>query len=64
MKMKQIDRPPPFLVVAPTHAFDNFTDAVVGFDSRIPLIIESTQDVVVPKCGNESGAGFVDNPHR
>ena len=29
--------------------FDGVTDAAVGFDSCIPQIIESAQDVVVPK---------------
>jgi hypothetical protein len=29
---KEIGRPPPVLVAAINHAFDGFTEAVVGFD--------------------------------
>jgi hypothetical protein len=48
--MKEVEGPAPVMVAALDHGFDGFTDAAVGFDSRIPQIIESTQDVVVPKC--------------
>jgi hypothetical protein len=47
--MKEIERPSPVLMAALHLAFDGFTDSAVGFDSCIPRIIESTQDVVVPK---------------
>jgi hypothetical protein len=47
--MKEVGRPAPVLVAALNHGFDGVTDAGVGFDSRIPQIIESAQDVVVPK---------------
>ena len=44
------------------HDFDGFTDAAVGFDSRIPQIIESAQDVVVPKRRErEAEPAFVDD---
>ena len=47
--MKEVERPPPVLVASLNHDFDGFTDAPVGFDSCISQIIESAQDVVVPK---------------
>src|SRR5438477_6668518 len=47
--MKEVERPAPVLVAALNHDFNGVTDAAVGFDSRIPQIIESTQDVIVPK---------------
>ena len=47
--MKEVEWPAPVLVAALNHGFDGITDAAVGFDSFIPQIIESAQDVVVPK---------------
>ena len=47
--MKEVERPAPVLVAALDHGFDGVTDAAVGFDSCIPQIIESAQDVVVPR---------------
>jgi hypothetical protein len=54
--MKEVERPAPVLVAALNHGFDGVTDAAVGFDSCIPQIIESAQDVVVPTSGRRSGA--------
>ena len=51
--MKSIERPAAVLVAALYHDFDGFTDAAVGFDSCISQIIESAQDIVVPKRGKE-----------
>src|SRR5437773_5244745 len=48
-RMKDVERPAPVLVAALNHDFDAFTDAAVGFDSCISHIIESAQDIVVPK---------------
>ena len=39
--VKEIQRPAPVLVAARHHDFDGFSDAAVGFDSRIEQIIES-----------------------
>jgi hypothetical protein len=47
--MKEVPRPAPVLVTAFEHHFDGFPDATVGRDSGIPQIVESAQDVVVPK---------------
>ena len=47
--MKEVQRPAPVLVAALDYDFDGFVDAAVGFDSCISQIIESAQDVVVPK---------------
>src|SRR5512141_1553922 len=44
--MKQVERPAAVLVAALYHDFDGLMDAAVGFDSCIPQIIESAQDVV------------------
>src|ERR1700691_4800728 len=60
--MKEVERPAPVLVSALNHGFDGVTDAIVGFDSRIPQIIESAQDVVVPKRRErEAEPAFVDD---
>ena len=60
--MKEVERPAPVLVAALNHGFDGFTDAAVGFDSCIPQIIESAQDVVVPKRRErEAEPAFVDD---
>ena len=60
--MNEIERPAPVLVAAARHDFDGLTHAVVGFDSCIPQIIESTQDVVVPKRRKrEAKPAFVDD---
>ena len=53
--MKEVERPAPVLVAALDHDFDGFTDAAVGFDSCISQVIESAQDVVMPK-GREGEA--------
>src|SRR6266480_3281176 len=47
--MKEVERPAPVLVAALNHGFDGVTDGAVGFDSCIPQIVESAQDIVVPK---------------
>jgi len=60
--MKEVERPAPVLVAALNHGFDSVTDAAVGFDSCIPQIIESAQDVVVPKRRErEAEPAFVDD---
>ena len=60
--MKEVERPAPVLVAALDHDFDGVTDAAVGFDSCIPQIIESAQDVVVPKRRErEAEPAFVDD---
>src|ERR1700723_331708 len=47
--MKEVERPAPVLVAAFHHDFDGVADVAAGFDSCIPQIIESAQDVIVPK---------------
>src|SRR5580698_5424601 len=60
--MKEVERPAPVLVAEFQHDFDGFTQAAVGFDSCIPQIVESTQDVVVPKRRErETEPAFVDD---
>jgi hypothetical protein len=60
--MNEVQRPAPILVTALHHDFDGITDAAVGFDSRISQIIESAQDVVVPKRRErEAQPAFVDH---
>src|SRR6266700_1987018 len=60
--MKEVERPAPVLVAALNHGFDGFPDAAVGFDSRIAQIIESPQNVVVPKRRKgEAQPAFVDD---
>src|SRR5260221_2328570 len=60
--MKEVERPAPVLVTALDYDFDGLTDAAVGFDSCIPQIIESAQDVVVPeRREREAQPAFVDN---
>jgi hypothetical protein len=60
--MKEVQRPAPVLVAALNHGFDGVTDAAVGFDSCISQIIESAQDVVVPKRRErEAQPAFVDD---
>ena len=51
--MKQVERPAPVLVAARNYGFNGLADADARIDSRIPQLIESAQDVVVPKVGNE-----------
>jgi hypothetical protein len=46
--MKEVERPAPILA-ALNHGLDGLVDTAVGFDSCIPQIIESAQDVVAPK---------------
>src|SRR5271166_143610 len=60
--MQEVERPAPVLVAALNHGFDGVTDAAVGFDSCISQIIESAQDVVVPKRRErEAEPAFVDD---
>src|SRR5690242_3552870 len=60
--MKKVERPAPVLVPALNHGLDGLTDAAVGFDPCIPQIIESAQDVVMPKRRErEPEPPFVDN---
>lgn len=47
--MKEVERPAPVLVPALNHGFDGITDAVSGLIPAFPKIVESAQDVVVPK---------------
>src|SRR6516162_8340011 len=60
--MEEVERPAPVLVAALEHDFDGFTNAAIGFDSRISKIVEAPQDVVVPE-GREREAepAFVDD---
>jgi hypothetical protein len=60
--MKDVERPAPVLVAALNHGFNGGTDAGIGFDSCIPQIIQSAQDVVVPKRRErEAEPAFVDD---
>src|SRR5882724_8047011 len=60
--MKEVEGPAPVLVAALNHGFEGVTDAAVRFDSCIPQIIESAQDVVAPKRRErEAEPAFVDN---
>src|SRR5947209_14268250 len=60
--MKEVERPAPVLVTALDYDFDGLADTAVGFDSCIPQIIESAQDVVVPKRRErEAEPAFVDD---
>ena len=60
--MKDVEGPAPILMAACNHGFDGVFDAAIGFDSRIPQIIESAQDVVVPKRRErEAEPAFVDD---
>jgi hypothetical protein len=60
--MKEVERPAPVLVAALNHDFDGLSDAAVGFDFRIPQIVESAQNVVVPKGRErEPEPAFVDD---
>src|ERR1700722_3784497 len=60
--MKEVERPAPVLVAALNHDFDGLSDAAVGFDFRIPQIVESAQNVVVPKRRErEPEPAFVDD---
>jgi hypothetical protein len=59
--MKEVERPAPVLVTARDHDFDSFTDAAIRLDTRVPQIIESPQDVVIPEGGErEPEPAFVD----
>ncbi len=60
--MTVVERPAPVLVAALNHDFDRIIDAAVGLDSCIAQIIESAQDIVVPKRRErESEPAFVDD---
>src|SRR6266567_7177476 len=60
--MKEVQRPASVLVAALDYDLDGFVDAAVGFDSCISQIIESAQDVVVPKrWEREAEPAFVDD---
>jgi hypothetical protein len=51
--MKKVERPSPILVAALNHGIDGLADSTVRFDSCLSQIIEATQDIVMPKRGNE-----------
>src|SRR5690242_3331655 len=60
--MEEVERPAPVLMAALNHGLDGLTDAAVGFHSCIPQIIESAQNVVVPKRREgKAEPAFVDN---
>jgi hypothetical protein len=60
--MKEVKRPATILVAALDHGFDGVTDTAIWFDSCIPQIIESAQDIVVPKRRErEAEPAFVDD---
>ena len=60
--MHEIERPAPVLVAAFDHDIDGFTDSVVGLESCVSQVIESTQDVVVPeRWEREAEPAFVDH---
>src|SRR5205823_4599679 len=60
--MKQVERPAPVLVAVLDHDFYCFADATIGPDSRIPQIIEPSQNVVVPeRREGEAQPAFVDD---
>ena len=60
--MNEVQRPAPVLVAALNYDFDGVADAAVGFDARTPQMIESPQDVVVPKRRErEAEPAFVDH---
>ena len=60
--MKEVEGPAPVLVAAFNHGFDGFPDTAIRFDACIPQIIESAQDIVVPKGRErEVEPAFVDD---
>jgi hypothetical protein len=60
--MKAVEGPATVLVTAFDHGFDGLTDAVVRLNACTPQIIESAQDVVVPKGRKrEAKPAFVDD---
>src|SRR5262249_43423459 len=60
--IEEVEGPTPILVAALKHGFNGFINAPVGFDSGIPQIIESAQDVVMPKRRErEAEPAFVNN---
>src|SRR5438874_476824 len=60
--MKQVERPAPVLVAVLDHDFYCFADATIRPDSRIPQIIEPSQNVVVPeRREGEAQPAFVDD---
>jgi hypothetical protein len=60
--MKQIQRSASILVAAINHDFDGLTDALVWFDSGIPQVIESAEDVKVPELRERKAEpAFVDD---
>ena len=60
--MKKVQWPTPVLVTAFDHDFDGVADTAVGLGSCIPQIIESAQDVVMPKhWKREAEPAFVDD---
>src|SRR5262249_59607910 len=65
--MKEVAGPAPILVAALDHDFDGVSDATIRLYSRIPQIVESAQDVVVPEWrgrGAEApGVGDLSGPH-
>jgi hypothetical protein len=60
--MKQVERPSPVLVATLNHDFYRFADTMIGIDSCILQMIESPQNVIVPKRGKgETQPAFVDD---
>src|SRR5690348_15010350 len=47
--MNDVQRPATVLVPASDYDFDRLTDAALGWGTCIPQIIQSAQDIVVPK---------------
>ena len=61
-RMKEVEGPASVLVPALNHDVDGIPDTAVGFDSSIPQIIESAQDVVAPECRERKAEpAFVEN---
>ena len=60
--MKKVERPAAVLVAALDHGFDGLMGTVVGLNSCVPQIVESAQDVVMPKRRErEVEPAFVDD---
>ena len=60
--MNEVERPASVLVSASDHDFNGFTQAVIGPNARIPQVIESAQDVVIPERGKrKTEPAFVDH---
>src|SRR6516162_5127606 len=60
--MKEVEGPAPVLVASGDDGFDGLTDAAVGLDSCIAQIIQSAQNVIVPKRRErEAEPAFLDD---